>query len=43
MIIIALRFKPKIANNKQDTIDAKTITDYSFDIIVTGIQVIPNA
>ena len=35
--------KKKIANNKQDTIDAKTITDYSFDIIVTGIQVIPNA
>lgn len=35
--------KEKIANNKQDTIDAKTITDYSFDIIVTGIQVIPNA
>ena len=35
--------KEKIENKKQDTIDAKTITDYSFDIIVTGIQVIPNA
>ena len=35
--------KEKIAINKQDTIDAKTITDYSFDIIVTGIQEIPNA
>ena len=29
--------KEKIANNKQDKKKAKTITDYSFDIIVTGI------
>lgn len=33
----------KEANDKQDTIDAKNITDYTFNIIVTGTQVIPNA
>lgn len=33
----------KLANNKKDTQDGMTIRNYTFDIIVTGTQVMPNA
>ena len=33
----------KSVNNQKDTQDGKTIKEYTFDIIVTGTQVLPNA
>ena len=33
----------KLANDKIDTQNAQDITNYTFDVVVTGTQVMPNA